>query len=83
MRGVASIRPWSPGVYCLRFEAEDSSNGLVYALARKAYHHLRANIFGLVAHSSRDKSFVSIYHSLPEGMDLETASAIVKERFCS
>ncbi len=83
LRGDASIREWSPGLFCLRFETEENASGIVYALAQNAYRHLQANIFGLVAHASRDKSFVSIYHSLPPHLDLEAANAIVQEKFFS
>ncbi len=79
--GQASLREWRPGLYCLRFETSQDSNGLIYALTYKVFRYLHGNIFGLTARTARDKAFVSVYHSLPADVSLAQAQAITAGRF--
>ncbi len=79
--GNASLREWRTGLYCLRFETSQDASGLIYALTYKVYRHLHAHIFGLSAHATRGKAFVSVYHSLPADLSLERAQAITAKQF--
>jgi hypothetical protein len=79
--GVAALREWRPGLYCLRFETTQDVNGLIYALTYKIFRHLRGNIFGLTAHAARGRGFVSVYHSLPPDLSLEQAQALTAKHF--
>lgn len=80
--GRASLLPWRPGQYCLRFETGEAVSGLIYALTYKVFRHLQGNIFGLAAtHSAREQSYVSIYLSLPPWLPAEEASHIVGRMF--
>ena len=79
--GNVSLREWRPGLYCLRFETSQDTSGLVYALAYEVFRHLRGNIFGLTAHATRGRAYVSVYHSLPADLALEQAQAIVAQQF--
>jgi hypothetical protein len=79
--GVAALREWRPGLYCLRFETTQDVSGLVYALTYKIFRHLRGNIFGLTAHAARGRGFVSVYHSLPPDLSLAQAQALTAKHF--
>ena len=81
IQGEALLREWRPGLYCLRFETKQDERGLVYALTYKIFRHLRGNIFGLSAHSTRGRGFVSVYHNLPGDLPLEQAQALVVKHF--
>jgi hypothetical protein len=78
LSGSISLREWRPGLHCLRIETSQDENGLVYALTYRVFRHLRANIFGLAAHTAGGKSYISVYHSLPQGLSLEEAQAIAR-----
>jgi hypothetical protein len=79
--GVARLREWRVGLYCLRFETTQDVSGLVYALTYKIFRHLRGNIFGLTAHAARGRGFVSVYHSLPPDLSLDQAQVITANHF--
>lgn len=79
--GVATLREWRPGLYCLRFETAENVSGLIYALTYKIFRHLRGNIFGLSAHAARGRGFVSVYHTLPADLSLEQAQALTAKHF--
>lgn len=79
--GQCLLTQWRPGLYRLRYETERNAGGLVYALSYLVYRHLGGNIFGLVAHAVRGGAFISVYHSLPDGLELGQAQAVVRERF--
>ena len=66
-----------PGLHCLRCETPRASGGLIYALTCKVFRHLGANICALTANPARDHTYVSIYCSLPKGLTLEAARAII------
>jgi hypothetical protein len=79
--GQASLREWQPGLYCLRFETSQDGSGLIYALTYKVFRHLRGDIYGLTAHATRGKAYVSVYHDLPDDLPLEQAQAVVAQHF--
>ncbi|MBI4624631.1 MAG: hypothetical protein HY736_15610 [Verrucomicrobia bacterium] len=79
--GQATLHEWRPAQYCLRFETAAGGSGLIYAITYKMFRHLRANIFGLTAHTARGKAFVSVYHSLPNDLPLPEAQRILADRF--
>ena len=79
--GQAALHEWRPAQYCLRFETAAGGSGLIYAITYKMFRHLRANIFGLTAHTARGKAFVSVYHSLPNDLPLPEAQRILADRF--
>ena len=79
--GTASLRQWRHGLHCLRFETEQEASGLVYALTYRIYRHLRGNIFGLIAHTTRGRAFVSVYHRLPSDLSYEQAQALTSQHF--
>jgi hypothetical protein len=81
LKGKAFFKEWRPNQYCLRFEGIGDSDGLIYALTYKMYWHLKANIFALTAHSSRNGVFVSIYHLLPENLSPTQAGELVETHF--
>jgi hypothetical protein len=79
--GTASLREWRHGLHCLRFETAAEASGLVYVLTYRIFRHLQGDIFGLSAHATRERAFVSVYHRLPRDMTLEQAQAIVARKF--
>jgi hypothetical protein len=79
--GLVSLREWRPGQYCLRLETSDEPSRLIYALTYRVFRYLRGNIFGLTAHTGRDKVYASVYHSLPPDLPVESAQAIVEKHF--
>lgn len=79
--GKPVLEEWRPGKHCLRFETSEDAYGLLYALTYKVFRHLRANIFGLSAHSARGQAFVSVYLSLPDDLGFEDAQHIIRDRF--
>ena len=79
--GDISLKEWRPNQYCLRFETTQDANGLIYALTYKVYRHLGGNIFGLTAQAARGKSYLSVYHSLPPDLPIESARAIMTRLF--
>lgn len=81
LQGQLTLREWRPGQFCLRFDTEEDSSGLVYALAYRVFRYLEGAIFSLNAHATRGRAFVSVYFSPPEGMLLQQAQAIVDARF--
>ena len=81
IEGTASLREWRHGLHCLRFETASEAAGLVYVLTYRIFRHLRGDIFGLSAHATRERAFVSVYHRLPGEMTLEQAQAIVAREF--
>jgi hypothetical protein len=56
-------------------------SGQIYALTYKVYRHLRASIFGLTAHATRGKTYVSIYHTLPPDLSPLEAQALLARHF--
>jgi hypothetical protein len=81
IQGVVGLREWRVGLYCLRFETAQDVSGLVYALTYKIFRHLRGNIFGLTAHATRGRGFISVYLSLPPDLSLEQAQVITATHF--
>lgn len=81
LAGSASLREWRPGQYCLHFETAVEGSGQIYALTYKVYRHLRASIFGLTAHATRGKTYVSIYHTLPSDLSPHEAQAVLERHF--
>lgn len=79
--GIASLQEWRPGLYCLRFETSHRFCGLIYTLTYKVFRYLRGNIFGLAAHAARDRSYISVYHSLPADLSLKQAQVIAAKYF--
>jgi hypothetical protein len=79
--GNATLQEWRPGQFCLRFEASDNFDALIYTLTYKVYRHLQGNIFGLSAHARPGKAYVSVYHSLPPALTPAAAQAIVANHF--
>jgi hypothetical protein len=79
--GTASLRPWRHGLHCLRFDTGEVASGIVYALTYRIYRHLRGNIFGLTAHTTRGRAFVSVYHRLPSDLSFEQAQSLTLEHF--
>ncbi|MCZ6673577.1 MAG: DUF294 nucleotidyltransferase-like domain-containing protein [Verrucomicrobia bacterium] len=81
LSGTITFNEWRPHQYCLRFEGIQENDAIIYTLTYKMYRHLKANIFGLTAHSARSKAFVSIYHNLPENLTPEEAKRLVETQF--
>jgi hypothetical protein len=79
--GATHLAVWRPGIYRLQFDSAEDPPGLVYALAYKVFRHLRGNIFGLTAETTRTGASVTIFHSLPAELPLEAARQIVRDRF--
>ncbi len=79
--GQSSLHEWRHGLHCLRFETSEAASGLVYLLAYRVFRHLRGDIYGLSAHATRGRAFVSVYHRLPPGISTAQAHGIVRERF--
>lgn len=79
--GNTTFKEWRDNQFCLSFEGSHSDGSLLYSLCLKMYLHLKADIFALKAHSTQTRSFVSIYHSLPEEVSPETARRHVNEYF--
>jgi hypothetical protein len=79
--GIATLREWRAGLYCLRYETTEDFSGLIYAMTYRIFRHLRGNIFGLTAHAARGQAFVSIYHSLPTDLSLQQAQMITASHF--
>ncbi len=75
--GQLTLTESRPGLHCLRCETPRASGGLIYALTCKVFRHLGANICALIANPTRDHTYVSIYCSLPKGLTLEAARAII------
>lgn len=76
-QGACSLNEWAPGILCLRVEARGDEPDLVHHLARLVYQELGGSIHAIKAHSSRGRTFVSVYHSVPAGMPLEAARQLV------
>lgn len=81
LNGIITYDEWRPNQYCLRFEGDEENDGLIYSLTYKMYRYLKADIFGLSAHSAGTRSFVSIYHNLPEDLSPDEARRLVNEQF--
>ena len=81
LRGLATVREWRPGQFCLSFETVQDSGGLVYALAYRVFRHLGGVIFSLSAWAGRNVAFVSVYFSAPPEMSLEQTRTIVAQKF--
>ncbi len=79
--GDKSLSVWKDGVYRLDVQTSTHARGFLYALTYKVFRHLRGNIYGLGARTVRGRAFISVYHSLPNGLSLEEARALVRERF--
>src|SRR5262249_18263824 len=75
------LQPARPGHFRSRCQADRDTGGLIYALCWKLFHHLRADIHALNASATRDGTFITIYHSLPESMSLEEAHRIISSVF--
>ncbi len=81
VRGSHHLREWRPGQFCLRFETDQDSGGLVYAVAYRVFRYLRGSIFSLSAHATRGTAYVAAYFSPPEGLTLAEAQRLVTEYF--
>ena len=79
--GTTSLREWRNGLHCLRFEAPEDAVGLVYVLTYKIFRYLRGDIFALSAQVARGRTYVAVYHRLPDELSLDEARAIVAARF--
>ena len=79
--GTASLREWRNGLHCLRFEAPEEAGGLIYVLTYKVFRHLQGDIFALSAQVARGRTYVAVYHRLPDGLSLEQARQIVEAQF--
>jgi hypothetical protein len=78
LKGKIALTMTSPGRCCLRYETDADGAGLIYALACKINRRLGGSIHSLVGYSRESAVFVVITHSLPKGMALEDAMAIVE-----
>ncbi len=65
-------------LYQLRAETDGDVGALIYYLACKAFRRLRANIYGLAAHTGKDQAWVSVYLRLPSNMSFEDATCEVE-----
>ncbi len=81
LHGTTTLKEWLPGHCCLQHETTQDGGGLIYALAYKVFRHLGSNIFGLKADANPKVVYVSIYLSIPSGLTLPEAQAIVQQRF--
>lgn len=81
LEGSMTLELWHPGLYRLQFETAADRKGSLYALACKVHRHLRANIFGLTAHGTKGKAFISVYHDLPMDLSFDQSQAVVSEKF--
>jgi hypothetical protein len=81
IEGVFQLTQTRQGLYCLNFETAHHASGLIYALTYKVFRYLDGHIYALTAHTVRERTYLSIYHGLPVGRDLEEARAIVAKRF--
>lgn len=79
--GTATHYEWRPNQYCLRFESDEENDGLIYSLTYRMYRYLRADIFALSATSTGARSFVSIYHNLPDDLSPQEAGRLVERHF--
>jgi len=60
-------------LYQLRAETDGDVGALIYYLACKAFRRLRANIFGIAAHTGKDRAWASVYLRLPPEVTFEDA----------
>ncbi|MCP5515762.1 MAG: hypothetical protein H7A45_00725 [Verrucomicrobiales bacterium] len=81
LAGRSTVRPWRPGQYCLNFEIDRDTGGLVYALTYKIFRHLGGNIFALSAHAGRGQGYIDVFFAPPAELSLEEARRIVRERW--
>lgn len=82
IEGRSTISEWRPGKYCLQFETDGEVGAVIYALTYKVFRYLKGNIFAMTAYTTSDKkTFVSIYHTLPEEIRLPEANQILFEKF--
>lgn len=79
--GRTTLTERQSALFRLVCETCQPAEGLLYAITYKVHRHLRGNIFGLEAHSVRDRVFVTVHHSLPPDLPLPEALAIVQTRF--
>ena len=71
-----SITP-SAHLYKLRAETDKDVGALIYVLSCRAYRRLRANIYGLSAHTGKEKARVTIHLKIPKSISIEKARATV------
>ncbi|MBL9151874.1 MAG: hypothetical protein JNK37_05300 [Verrucomicrobiales bacterium] len=74
-----TLTEWRPGLCRLRAESDGEVGALLYGLCLKATLRLRADIHGLTAHAGRLGARVSLYLSLPKGLSLDAARAVLEE----
>ena len=70
-----------PGQFRLRCEAERDTGELIYTLCLKILRHLRGDIHGLSASTTRAGTFITIRHTLSASLTLDEAQRIVREVF--
>jgi hypothetical protein len=80
-RGECSIEEWRPGLFCLRVATggDQSTGAIIHTLVQTVYHNLHGNVHALRAHSTRGRTFVSVYHSMPDELPLEEARRILRD----
>ncbi len=79
--GAMDLQSSRPGHFRLRCAADHDTGGLIYALCLKLLIHLRADIHGLSASSTRAGAFITVHFSLPDSLRLEEAQRMVRELF--
>ncbi len=77
----ASLTSWRKNRFRLKVATDFDGNGLLYTLSYKVFRDLGGNIFGLNGHSVRGRTYVSVYHDLPEDRPLEETHKIVQKTF--
>ncbi len=77
--GECSIEEWCAGLFCLRFVTRDHKpvGAIIHALVQTVYRELRGNVHALKAHTARGRTYVSVYHSMPEEVSLDEARKIL------
>lgn len=79
IEGQLTLAESRPGQHRLRIETSHHSGGLIYTLTYKVFRHLAGNIHALTARSVRERTYISIYCSLPPGRGLGEARAIIAQ----
>lgn len=69
------------GNFRLRYETDQDTAGLVYALSYKVFRHLGGSIHCLTANTVRGRTYITVIHSLPKGLALEEARGLMRRRF--
>jgi Putative nucleotidyltransferase DUF294 len=77
-----SLTELRPGLHCLQAETSGDVGALIYWLAFLVFHRLGGNVFALAAHTSRTgPARVTAYHSLPPGLSIADAQAVLLRPF--